>query len=501
MDAYLIGVDLGTQGTKACLYTQRGELAASAFEASRLLAPAPGAVEQDPDALYGSVTRTIRSVMAQSGVAPGAVAAIGMAGQMAGILGVDDRCRAVTPYDSWLDTRCEGEIARMKALAGRRVIEITGAPATYAHGPKILWWRRERPEVYRHVCKFVLPIPYICARLCDLSAEEAYIDHTCLHFSGFGDVQNLCWSQELLEAFGVPRDKLPNIVAPWQIVGRLTDGAARACGLISGLPVCAGAGDQAATSLGAGIVRPGLAFDVAGTASVFSCCTGAYAPDVENGTLLYARSILPDLWIPLAYINGGGLCVRWIRDVLAGEDAAAGYDLLAREAETLPPGSENLLFVPHFGGRVCPNDPDVRGGFLGLTARHRRAHLYRAVLESIGYEYNLYAQILSGNTARKIDEVYSIGGGSRSALFNQIKADILGVRYTTLISPDTGALGAAIVAGHGAGLYADLAATAESFLKKRETMPPDEARHEQYAHLAQLYPQALTALRDLYRAL
>lgn len=501
MCTYLIGIDLGTQGTKTCLYTQEGHLVNSAFEASNLIMPGPGRVEQDPDELYGSVMRTISEVMEKSGIPPESVAAVGMDGQMAGIMGIDRQFQAVTPYDSWLDTQCEGEIARMKAQAGDQVTRITGGPVTYAHGPKILWWKNERPEIYKQIRKFVLPSTYICDRMCGLSADEAYIDHTCLHFSGFADIQALKWSEELLREFDVRPDKLPEIVSPWKIVGHLTPTSAAQCGLKAGTPVCAGAGDQAATSLGAGIVRPGLAFDVAGTASVFSCCTRAYAPDVQHRTLLYARSILPDLWIPLAYINGGGLCVRWIRDILAGTDPNVSYDALAKEAESLPPGSESLLFIPHFSGRVCPNDPDVRGSFLGLTMRHGRAHLYRAVLESIGYEYLQYYRILSQNTALCLDEVYCIGGGAKSRLYTQIKADILNLRYTTLDASDTGSWGAAIVAGHGVGLFPSMAQTAERALTKRETLSPDPERHRAYAHCANLYPKAIPALHALYREL
>lgn len=501
MCTYLIGIDLGTQGTKTCLYTPDGLLVSSAFEASNLIIPRAGRVEQDPEELYGSVLRTINEVMQKSGVRPEEVAAVGMDGQMAGIMGIDQQFQAVTPYDSWLDTQCEGEIARMKAQAGDQITRITGGPVTYAHGPKILWWKNQRPEVYQKIRKFVLPSTYICGRMCALSADEAYIDHSCLHFSGFADIQSLKWSGELLNEFDVCPDKLPEIVSPWKIIGHLSQSASAQCGLKAGTPVCAGAGDQAATSLGAGIVRPGLAFDVAGTASVFSCCTQEYAPDIQHSTLLYARSILPELWIPLAYINGGGLCVRWIRDILAGKDPGVSYDTLAQEAEALPPGSESLLFIPHFGGRVCPNDPDVRGSFLGLTMRHGRAHLYRAVLESIGYEYLQYYRILAQNTALRLNEVYCIGGGARSRLYTQIKADILNLRYTTLDTSDTGSWGAAIVAGHGVGLFPSMVQTAEHALVKQETLIPDPERHRRYGHCADLYPKAIPALHELYRQL
>ncbi len=496
MSAHLIGIDLGTQGTKACLFLEDGTPVAQAFEPSELISRAPGHVEQDPDALFGSVVRTIRQVMERGGVALGDVACVGMDGQMAGIMGIGADGGAVTPYDSWLDTRCEPQIERMKREAGERVIQISGAPPTYAHAPKVLWWQQERPEVYRRIRKFVLPVPYIAGRLCGFGAEGAYIDYTNLHFSGFGDVLHLNWSDELLDVFGVDGNKMPRIVEPWHTVGHLTSEAAALCGLLPGTPVAAGAGDQAATSLGAGIVRPGLAFDVAGTASVFSCCTDQYAPDVAHRTILFARSVMPDLWIPLAYINGGGLCVRWIRDALG-----ASYDELAAEAEPLPPGSEDLLFTPHFAGRVCPNDPLARGSFAGLTLRHGRGHLYRAVLESIGYEYQMYRSILAEATGLALDEVHAIGGGAKSGLFNQIKADILGIRYTTLQAADTGPLGAMIIAGRAVGLYPDIAEAASRLIRRTNTIEPNLGRHALYGRYAALYPELLDALRPIYQKL
>ena len=358
MSAYLLGVDIGTQGTKTCLYASDGRAAASAFEPSRLIEPAPGAVEQEPDELYGSVVRTIREVLEKSGVRPSDVAALGMDGQMAGILGVDGDFNAVTPYDSWLDIRCEAEIDEMRAAAGDRIIALTGAPVSYNHGPKVLRWKKRFPEAYARIAKFVLPVTYVAGRMCGLKADDAWIDYTCLHFSGFGDVEHLKWSEELLERFGVDGRKMPAIAEPWKLVGRITADAARECGLCEGTPVCAGAGDQAATSLGAGITRPGLAFDVAGTASVFSRCTDVYAPDVEKRTILCARSVLPGLWIPLAYIGGGGLCVRWIRDTLAGTDASVTYDRLAEEAG-----------IPSAGKRTA----SVRAPFLRARLSQRRA--------------------------------------------------------------------------------------------------------------------------------
>ena len=166
----------------------------------------------------------------------------------------------------------------MKRTAGERVLQITGAPVTYAHGPKILWWKQNQPEAYRRIAKFILPTTYVAAQLCGLRAEDTYLDYTCAHFSGYADIRNLVWSQELLEVFQVEEGKLPAIVAPWKIVGTLTDEAARACGLAAGMPVCAGAGRSGCHFPGRRHCAPGPGIRRCGTASVFACCVSQYTP-------------------------------------------------------------------------------------------------------------------------------------------------------------------------------------------------------------------------------
>ncbi|MDI4645754.1 xylulokinase [Cohnella hashimotonis] len=492
-----IAVDLGTQGTKAALIAADGQILGSAFVPSNLIRPAPGQVEQDPDEMFGSVVSAIRSAMDRTGVSPARVAAVGIGGQMAGVLGVDEDWHAMTPYDSWLDSRCEAAMPLIRDWGEEAFIGITGSPVTYAHGPKILWWRRERPEVYRSIAKFLVPSAYVAGRLAGLRAQDAFIDHTHLHFTGFADVQRMAWSDELLSAFGVEGDKMPAIVRPWDIVGGLADRYAEAAGLLAGTPIAAGLGDTAAATLGAGIARPGLLFDVAGTASVLSCCTAAYRPDTAGKTLIYARSALPDLWTPLAYINGGGQCLAWFKR-MTGLD----YDELNALAEAVEPGCGGLTFVPHFGGRVCPNTPALRGSWTGLAWSHERGALFRAILESVACEYKHYLGTLErlvGHAA--YEAVHVAGGGARSALFNGIKADTLGIPYRPLQAEDTALIGAALVAGHGVGLFPDLAASAERFAAPGAAIEPDAGRHRQYAVAAGRYRRTLDGMQALYASL
>ncbi len=492
---FVIGVDVGTQGTKSALYRDDGTLVAECFEASRLLRPGPGMVEQNPSDLFGSVLRTIRTLMNHPEAVPGRVEAVGIDGQMAGILGIDAGWQAVTPLDSWLDTRCEPYIRRMKEDAEWEIIRSTGGQVTYSHGPKILWWKEEQPDCYRRIAKFLVPSAYLAGKLCGLTGEAAFVDETHLHFSGFADNPNLCWNSDLLKRFAVNPDNMPRICRPEEVIGGITAEWAEECGLLAGTPVVAGCGDSAASSLGAGIVRPGYVYDVAGTASVFSCSTDAFVPDTDKRTLLYARSVIRNLWIPLAYVSGGGLCLHWFR-----ENHGGSYEEWDREAGALDPGSGGLFFVPHFAGGTCPSRPGLRGAYLGLRWDHREAHLYRAVLESIAYEYWFYHNILQSPERQvRARVIYGTGGGSRSDVFNQIKADVLELPYIPLRQGETAAFGSAMLAAHGVGLCPDLAAMLERCRRTGKRQEPQPGLAAAYQRYAERYVRILEDMNKLYK--
>lgn len=499
---FIIGIDIGTQGTKTIVFDEHGNIAGSSFEASNLICPEPGVVYQKAEEIFSSVINTVKEAVEKSGIDTSKICAIGMDSQMAGIMGIDKDFNAATYYDSWLDTQCEKYIEVIKKRAGKRSVELNGAPITYTHGPKILWWKNEHPEIYSRIAKFVLPHVYAAGRLCGIKAQDAVMDYTCIHFSGFADNLHKQWSDELLSMFEVNKEKLPDIDEPWRIIGRLKKEYADACGIPEGIAVVAGCGDSAAACLGAGIVRPGQVFDVAGTASIFSCCVDKYKPDIKHEALMQMRSVIDGFWMPLAYINGGGLCLKWFKDEISGADQPLDYKTLEEEADKLPPGSEGLIFIPHFAGRVCPNDPYIRGCFIGLNLVHRRGHLFRAVMEGIAYEYKYYLKVLKDiGIDTQIDKVFVMGGGAKSVLFNKIKADVLGVPYVVLRNVDTAALGSAIVAGYGIGLYNDIAQTAEAFKNEGIKISCEKTNHDKYEVFSDVYSESFPALRDIFKKL
>jgi len=505
---YLIGVDLGTAGTKAAVFDTEGNLIADAYEESRLYCPKPGWVEQDPEDIYGSAVRTIRQCLERSAIEPGAVAGLAFDGQMSGIGTVDDNWGTPTHYDSWLDTRCRAYIEHMQDEADR-IIALTGGPPSISHGAKILWWMHERPEAFRRIAKFVVPGGYVAGRMAGLRGDAAFMDRTYLHFTCFSDTAAGRWSDELLQRFGVPKEKLPRIVDPWEIIGCVSAEAARETGLKQGTPIAAGCGDQAAGMLGAAMVRPGMVFDVAGTASVFAVCLDRFVPDRQHRTLFTAHLAVPGLYYALAYINGGGMNLRWFRDELAPHEKAQAashpggfYAWFDEKAQAIPPGSDRLLFLPHLGGRVCPSQPSLRGAFFGLNWSHTKAHLYRAILESVAYEYAYYQRIVHSLLPElQFTETRAIGGGARSQVWNQIKADVLNTPYVTLNRQEFAVLGSAILAGYAVGVFKDLAGVAQSLVAPTSRIEPRPEVYQAYQPFVEQYIRLLEQTKPLFDAL
>ncbi len=493
MKRYLVGVDLGTSATKAAIYTTDGELVAEAGVEVPLYYPKPGVVEQENDDFYTSAAQSVQRCITASSIDPRAIAAIAFDSQMAGIGTVDEDFRPATRFDSWLDMRCQPYIEHMETQ-GELVTRTTGCPPTCDAGPKMLWWQGERPDEFRRIAKFVVPAGYVAGRMADLRGDQAFIDHTFVHFSGFIDAQRGVWSQELCAAFGLDPSKLARIVAPSDIIGEVSEQAARDFGLMPGTPIAAGAGDTAAGALGAGIVRAGMLFDTAGTAAVLAACTDTYMPDVQHRALLMMRSIIPGLWHPLAYTAGGGLALRWFRDnfynTLRGAPQSLDSDLygdLIAQAASVSPGAEGLFFSPHLGGRICPSNPDMRGVWTGFSWKHTQAHFARAILEGIAFEYAYYLRILRDLLPNlSLSEARVIGGGARSPIWNQIKADVLNVPYQRLHRSEFATWGCALIAGHAVGIFPDLAeaATRTTALDGAAIAP---MQHAAYAPLVDQY--------------
>ncbi|HVA93140.1 MAG TPA: FGGY family carbohydrate kinase, partial [Chloroflexota bacterium] len=449
MEDLLLGIDLGTTGTRTGLFSATGEALAEASAPTPLRRPGLGAVDQDPDDFYLAATRTVAECLARAGVANHRIAAIGITGQMAGVLGIDHSWRPSIPYDSWLDTRCSPDVTFLERELGDDLVERTGCPAMVNHAPKLRWWQRQDPGAFSRTAKFVMPNAYVAGKLAGLTAEGAFIDHTYLHFTGLADARRGAWSPPLMAALGVPEPKLPRIVEPATVIGRLTREAAGQCGLLPGVPIAAGLGDTAAGALGAGITRPRQLLDTAGTAAVLAASTDQFRPDPRERTLIVMRGALPEQWISLSYLSGGSL-LSWFQTAITASDGLpteVDFDRLEEAFAGIAAGSDGVLFIPYLDGRVLPSDPDRRGAWAGLDRHHTWKHLGHAILESVAYEYAGYLRILRAlHPDLAPTQTRVVGGGAHSKLWNRMKATVLGVEYAALDRDEVSCWGAALVA-------------------------------------------------------
>ena len=487
----LIGVDIGTQGVKAALYTAEGHRLAESFEPSQLHRPQPGAVEEDPEFHVASACRMVRRCIEQAGSCD--VAGLAVTGQMAGVIGLGANGRAVTPYDSWLDTRCAAQIVHMLSEGGDAVLSLTGNAPSFNHGPKILWWKQERPQEEARITKFVQPGVYVAMRLCGLGSDDAFIDNSYLHFSGFADNRAQRWDSGLCARFGIEASKLPRIVQPTTNVGCMTEKMSAACGLPSDTPVIAGCGDSTASFLSCGATIPGICVDVAGTASVFAATTNTFAPDTHGRMLSAGRAATDGIWHSYAYINGGGMNLEWFRREFARENA--GFDELDALAASKTLSDELPLFLPHLGGRVSPAAPGLRGAWAGLTWEHTRGELYRAMLESVALEYAIYKKaVLRLHPDASFTEMRITGGGDKSAVWNQIKADVLQMPVVQIANGGSAPMGAAMIAGMGVGLLPSLPEASAAWVELGQRFDPEPKHAAYYRSRIDRYDSLLQAL-------
>ncbi len=499
LEKYLIGVDIGTQGVKAGLFNLDGKCIAQGFEKSRLFQPSPGVTEEDPEFQINSVCKVISDCVKSSSVDINKIEALSIDGQMAGVIGIGENGKNVTPYDSWLDTRCTPFIEEMKNTACAEIIRKTGNPPSINHGPKKLWWKHEKPEEYKKIKCFVQPGSYAAMQLCGLNAEYAFIDETYLHFSGFANNLQSKWDKELCKTFEFPMAKLPRIVKPSEIIGELTKEMARKCDLHTSVKIIAGCGDTAASFLACGATEEGVCIDVAGTASVFAATTKDFKPDVEFATLGIGHSVTPGLWHPYAYINGGGMNPEWFKKVISkfGNNNNINFAELDKAVESIELKETLPLFIPHMAGRVSPSQPALKGAFAGLDWTHSAEHMYRSVLEGVALEYGIYCKILKKLfTNLNLKEIRITGGGQYSESWNQMKSGVLQIPVVKLKDNLGASVGSALLAGYGAGIFASLKETSAKWLVISGKTDVSKSVYSFYQNRIQHYEKLMKSLNE-----
>jgi xylulokinase len=496
----LLGIDVGTTGSKAILIDPDGNLVGSATTEYPMSTPRPLWAEQDPADWWRASVVSIRRVLQT--VDAGQVVGVGLTGQMHGLVLLDARGAVLRPCIMWNDQRSGAQCAEITDWIGAtRLLELIGNPVLPGFtAPKIVWVRENEPEIYREISHVLLPKDYLGYRLTGAYATEVS------DASGMAllDVQHRRWSEEMLAALEIPRAWLPKLSESPVVSARISGEAAIETGLRAGTPVVGGGGDQAAQAVGSGIVAEGLVSVTLGTSGVVFASSDSYRLEPEGRLHTFCHAV-PDKWHMMGVMLSAAGSLRWYRDALGQaevEEARARnvqvYDLLTGRAATAPVGSEGLLFLPYLSGERTPYpDPDARGVYFGLTLRHGQAHMIRAVLEGVAYGLRDSLELIRA-LGLKIEQVRASGGGARSALWRQILADVLDTEIALLNITEGAAYGAALLAGVGAGVYKSVDEACARTVRVTDKVEPS-ANAAIYADYYPIYRAMYAALAPQFK--
>jgi xylulokinase len=471
------------------LVDEKGACAATATTALSLSTPRPLWSEQDPHEWWAGTCASIRKALAEANATGADVAAVGLTGQMHGLVLLGAQRNVLRPAILWNDQRTAAECAEIEERVGRAALvrETGNVALTGFTAPKILWVRKHEPEVYAKAKLVLLPKDYVRLRLTGEPAMDKADGSGTMLF----ELGARTWSKRVLEALDIPREWLPPTCEGPSATGSVTAEAAAATGLAVGTPVMAGGGDQAAGAVGAGAVRPGVVSLTLGTSGVIFATTETALVEPEGRLHAFCHAV-PGKWHLMGVTLAAAGSLQWYRDTLAPGEAFAD---LVRGASDAPAGSEGLLFLPYLSGERTPYpDPLARGSFVGLTLRHARGHLTRAVLEGVAFSMKDCFGLLERAGLGSVREVRIAGGGAKSQLWRRIVASALGVPMVTVNSTEGAAYGAALLAGTGAGCWSSVEAACDATIAAT-------GRDEPVAEWSAVYDGLYPRYRELYGAL
>jgi xylulokinase len=496
----LVGVDVGTTGTKAVVCDPAGTVLAQAGVEYPTSFPQPGWAEQDPDLWWRATCQVLQRVLAAPGVTPQAVAAIGVSSQAPSLVAVDARGSPVYPALIWMDRRAEPQCARLRATVDEeRIAHLNGGRIDpYFLGPKILWLREAVPDAYAACHQLLQANGYIVHKLAQVFCMDSSHGPLSLCF----DSARRSWSAELVAELGIDPAKLPAVEPCERVVGAVTPQAAAATGLAAGTPVIAGMVDGTAASIEVGLVRPGEAAEMTGQSTVLLICSRT---PYQGRVLFPLGHPIAGLHLVVGAMVATGGALRWFRDQLGESEIAEAsqlgvdpFDLLSQKAAQSVPGAHRLIFLPYLYGERSPIwDSAARGVFFGLSLATTKGDLVRAILEggAYGLRHNVEAAAEAGFV---LETMACVGGGARSALWNQIKADVL-ARPVTLPAAAYGApMGDAIVAAAGVGLYPSIEAAVAAMVKPGQRYQPQAENVACYEACYRVYRSLYPALREAF---
>ena len=502
---YLLGIDLGTSGTKTVLFDETGLGIASATIEYPLYQPKNGWAEQDPEDWWNAARDTTRKVIAESGVNPADIKGVGISGQMHGLVLLDDEGNVLRKSILWCDGRTQAECDEITETIGKdRLIEITANPAlTGFTAGKILWVRKNEPDVYAKAAHILLPKDYVRYKLtgeygCEMSDASG---------TNLLDVPARCWSSEILEKLSIDEKLMPPLFESSDAAGKITAEAAAATGLCEGTVVAAGAGDNAAAAVGTGVVVEGRAFTTIGTSGVVFAHSDSVQIDPAGRVHTFCAAV-PGAYTVMSCTLSAGLSLKWFRDTFckaeiqaAAEMGVDPYILLNQEAEKSPIGSNRLIFMPYLMGERSPLlDSNARGCFFGLSAIHGRRDMLRAVMEGVMMSQRQNLDVLRGmNVAPQT--MLACGGGGTSPFWRQMMADMFDMPVATVANREGPALGAAILAGVACGVYKDIPTACDAVIKQNPSQEPIKENGAVYEKYYQLYTKLYPSMKDCFAEL
>ena len=487
---YVLGIDSSTTATKAVLVDESGSVAAIGSSTYDYETPHPRWAEQHPDLWWEATIAAIGQALAEAGASGDDVAAVGLTGQMHGLVLLDDDGQVIRPAILWNDQRTATECDEIRDTVGReRLIAITGNDAlTGFTAPKILWVRNHEPEAHRRIASVLLPKDHVRYRLTgSLATDRAGAAGTLLF-----DLATRTWSDDVVGELGIDPEWLPPTFEGPDVTGTISSEAAEATGLVAGTPVVAGGGDQAANAVGVGAVDPGAVALSLGTSGVVFTATDHPAIEPDGRLHAFCHAV-PERWHFMGVMLSAAGSLRWFRDALApGEPFTA----LSAEAGDAPAGSDGLVFLPYLTGERTPHpDPDAKGAFVGLTVRHERRHLTRSVMEGVAFGLRDMFDLMTAAGIGDVTEVRASGGGVASAVWRQILADVLDVDIVVTDVPEGAAIGAAALSTVAAGWFDRVQGAAEAWTTTGEVTSPG-SDVDRYAEMHAIYRDLYPALRD-----
>ncbi|MGV3520113.1 xylulokinase [Luteitalea sp.] len=497
---YLLGIDVGTGGTRALILDESGTVISSATsEHAPFASPQTGWAEQDPDDWWRACRQAVPRALLEAGLEASAITAIGLSGQMHGATLLDADGRVVRPALLWCDQRTQAECDNLtERIGAARLIEWTSNPALTGFTlPKLLWVRRTEPEAWARVRHVLLPKDYIRYRLTGRLATDVADASGTLLF----DVARRQWSRDMLGATGLEASLLPEAFEGPQVTGSLTADGAAAIGLLAGTPVVAGGGDQAAGAVGMGIVQAGAVCATIGTSGVVFAATDRPALDPRGRVHTFCHAV-PGRWHVMGVTQAAGLSLRWFRDRFGsgGSDGRDPYERLTDEALAIPPGADGVLWAPYLMGERTPHlDAEARAALVGLAASHTRGHVIRAILEGVAFSLQDSFTILREMQV-PVEGIRLGGGGARSALWRQIQADVYGQPVQTVAAEEGAAYGAGLLAGVGAGVWPDVDTACDRVVRVTSEVAPGDG-HPVLARQYRAYQALYPALRQIREAL